>query len=103
MKKFRIRSNPKPSRPALGPRGRVRPALEILEDRTLLSFAGPFYLERERARMALKTGRPIWDTVGLSTSQREWRNSPASGHGHRTGPLSWRNSTFCAEFSFRLS
>ena len=44
MKTFRIRSNPKPSRPALGPRGRVRPALEILEDRTLLSFAGPVNL-----------------------------------------------------------
>ena len=41
MKKFRIRSNPKPSRPAPGPRGRARPALETLEGRTLLSFAGP--------------------------------------------------------------
>src|SRR5262245_63093990 len=40
MKKFCIRSNPKPSRPAPGPRGRAR-ALETLEDRTLLSFAGP--------------------------------------------------------------
>src|SRR5262249_47836996 len=42
--KFRIRSNPKPSRPARGPRGRARPAIETLEDRTLLSFAGPVNL-----------------------------------------------------------
>jgi hypothetical protein len=42
--KFRIRSSPKPSRPAPGPRGRARPTLETLEDRTLLSFAGPVNL-----------------------------------------------------------
>jgi hypothetical protein len=42
--KFRIWGNPKPSWPAPGPRGRARPALETLNDRTLLSFAGPLNL-----------------------------------------------------------
>jgi hypothetical protein len=53
--KFRIWSNPKPSRPGPGPRGRARPALETLEHRTVLSFAGPVNLPVGRAPTGIVT------------------------------------------------